>query len=93
MGTRVTHFNHELEDYVVLSFPIWRPGCFAKLTGAEIDVAERLIAGARVRDVARERGVSERTASNQLGQIYAKLGIHSRHELLALVSVTSAPLR
>ena len=93
MGVRVAHFKHGLEDYLVLSYPISRPGCFAKLTRAELDVAERVIAGATVRDIARERGVSEPTASNQLGQIYAKLEIHSRHELLAIVSGTPTFLR
>ncbi len=86
MGARVTHFQHENEDYLVLSYPVSRPGCFARLTRAELEVAERVIAGATARDIASERGVSERTASNQLGQIYAKLEIHSRYELLALVS-------
>jgi DNA-binding CsgD family transcriptional regulator len=91
MGVRVTHFKTELEDYLVLSYPMSRPGCFAKLTRAELDVAERVIAGATMRDIARERGVSERTASNQLGQIYAKLQIHSRHELLAVVAGRAPP--
>jgi|SRR5580658_1501950 DNA-binding NarL/FixJ family response regulator len=91
MWARVARFQHELEDYFVLSYPISRPGCFAKLTRAELDVAERVIAGATVRDIARAREVSERTASNQLGQIYAKLEIHSRQELLAIVSSSRFP--
>jgi DNA-binding CsgD family transcriptional regulator len=78
--------KHGCADYLVLSYSMSRPRSFAKLTRAEVDVAERVIAGATVREIARERGVSERTASNQLAQIYAKLEVHSRHEFLAMVS-------
>jgi DNA-binding NarL/FixJ family response regulator len=82
--------QHGHGDYLVLSYSISRPRSFANLTRAEVDVAERVIAGATVREIARERGVSERTTSNQLAHIYSKLEVHSRHEFLALVCTTAS---
>jgi DNA-binding CsgD family transcriptional regulator len=81
---------HGTREYLVLSYPLSRPGCFAKLTPAELDVVGRLIDGTTTRDIALGRGVSERTISNQLTSAYAKLGICSRHELVAVVSGTLA---
>jgi DNA-binding CsgD family transcriptional regulator len=85
MNARVTRMRYGRSKYLVLSYPLARPGCFAELTAAELDVAERAMAGASTHDIACDRGVSERTIANQLAQIYFKLRIGSRRELTALV--------
>ncbi len=48
-----------------------------------------VLAGKSNADIARARDTSTRTVANQLASIYGKLGISSRHELVALTSVTA----
>jgi DNA-binding CsgD family transcriptional regulator len=91
MGKRMAGLRYGPHEYVVFSTPLSRPSCFAELTAAELAVAEWLMAGATTREIAEAREVSERTISNQLTHIYEKLGIESRHELVALVSRSRAP--
>jgi DNA-binding NarL/FixJ family response regulator len=52
------------------------------LTSAEVQVAEALLAGARNARIAKERCTSVRTVENQVAQIFQKLHIRSRFELL-----------
>jgi DNA-binding CsgD family transcriptional regulator len=73
------------EQLLVVGYPLKRPARFAALTAAELEVAEGVIQGLSPRQLSRSRGVSERTVSNQLAHIYKKLGVSSKHELLALV--------
>jgi len=61
--------------------PVRRP--LARLSGAERDVAMRLLGGMRGAAIACERGTSPRTVANQITSIYHKLGISSRRELMA----------
>ena len=56
---------------------------------AELAVAEGLLDGLDPRQIAQRRAVSKRTVDNQIARIYAKLGIASRYELLALVARTA----
>jgi DNA-binding CsgD family transcriptional regulator len=63
------------------------------LTAAELEVTEGMIQGLSPRQLSRQRGVSERTVSNQLAQIYRKLGVSSKHELLALVGGSHGKMR
>lgn len=86
MVARVSHFTHESEELAVISYPIRRPSAYGALTAAETAVAEGIIAGLSMREVARQRGVSERTVGNQLASIYRKLGVSSRHELISLAN-------
>ena len=86
MRADVFRLDHEGEEYVVCSFPVRRPACFAELTAAELAVAEAVIDGVGTREIATLRGVSERTVSNQLRVIYEKLGVSSRLELISLVA-------
>jgi DNA-binding NarL/FixJ family response regulator len=86
MKAFASYFEHEGEQYVVLSRSLGRPVAFESLTAAELAVAEGLLDGSSIRALARERGVSERTIANQTARVYRKLGVGSRHELVALVA-------
>lgn len=54
------------------------------LSEAEREVVHAVLAGSSNADIAKLRGTSARTVANQLASIYTKLGISSRHELVAL---------
>lgn len=54
------------------------------LSDAERAVVTGIVGGKRVAAIARERGTSPRTVSNQLASVYRKLGVCSRREALAL---------
>jgi DNA-binding NarL/FixJ family response regulator len=54
------------------------------LSSAEREVMASVVAGKRTAAIARERGTSERTVSNQIASIYRKTGVTSRRELIAL---------
>ncbi|HTJ80927.1 MAG TPA: helix-turn-helix transcriptional regulator [Polyangiaceae bacterium] len=58
------------------------------LSRAEREVAEGIAAGLSSGQIAKRRGTSVSTVSNQLHSLYAKLGIGSRAELLAFVNRT-----
>ena len=51
------------------------------LTGDELDVASRVIAGERNREIAAALFVSEATVEARLTKVYRKLGVRSRTEL------------
>jgi DNA-binding CsgD family transcriptional regulator len=84
MTTDINSLHVGGDTYKLVAYPLRRPAAFAALTCAELDVAEAVIDGHTSRQIATRRGVSERTVANQLGQIYRKLGLCSRHELVAL---------
>jgi DNA-binding NarL/FixJ family response regulator len=56
----------------------------ASLSDAERAIVGGLLGGKRVAAIARERGTSPRTVTNQLTSTYQKLRVSSRRELLAL---------
>src|ERR1051325_415971 len=56
------------------------------LSDAECAIVAGILCGKRVADMARERGTSPRTVSNQIASAYRKLGISSRREVLALLA-------
>jgi len=85
MGVNIWPFQAAGEQLLLVGYPLRRPACFAALTAAELEVAEGIIQGLSPRQLARRRKVSERTVSNQLAHVYRKLGVSSKHELLALV--------
>jgi DNA-binding CsgD family transcriptional regulator len=58
----------------------------AELTPAERDVVELVASGCANREIAKRRGSSVHTVANQLSAIYGKLGVSSRHELIARLS-------
>ncbi|MCC6522152.1 MAG: helix-turn-helix transcriptional regulator [Polyangiaceae bacterium] len=79
------------EEYLVLAFPPSAPGPVrdagardsATLTLAERCVAAAAAEGHSNREIARARGVAERTVANQLAATFVKLGVGSRAELCA----------
>jgi len=84
MSTRISMLEIEGQRWMLISYSLRRPADFAALTAAEISVAEAVIEGASNAEIAARRSVSQRTIANQLGQIYRKLGLSSRHELVTL---------
>ena len=56
------------------------------LTSAENAIAELVCLGLRTAQIAFLRNSSYRTVANQLASVYEKLSIHSRHELIAVLS-------
>lgn len=63
-------------------------GPLAGLSSRERDVAELAATGLSSRAIALRLTLSERTIENHLQRIYAKLGLHSRAELIARVAGT-----
>lgn len=58
----------------------------AELTPAEQRVVELVASGCSNREIAERRRVSVHTVGNQLASVYGKLGVSSRHELVARLS-------
>lgn len=56
-----------------------------ELTEVERAIVERVVAGDTDAEIARTRGTSVRTVSNQLAGIFRKLGVRGRSELVARV--------
>jgi DNA-binding CsgD family transcriptional regulator len=92
MATHVRSLNVEGHRYKLIAYRIRRPSRFVALTPAELSVATAVVEGASTRELARRRGVSERTVANQLASIYRKLEVCSRHELVAAVFGERGPL-
>lgn len=68
------------------------------LSGAEQDVARRILSGETNAVIARRRGVSTRTVANQVASILRKLGQRSRADVVAILAggraeTPSAPAR
>jgi len=58
------------------------------LTPRERDVVGRLLSGASTRQIAQSTGLTVATVNTYLKRIFAKLGVHSRVELVARVTGT-----
>lgn len=63
------------------------------LTPRERDVVGRLVGGASTRDIADVTGLTISTVNTYMKRIFAKLGVHSRVELLARVTGTHGAFR
>lgn len=61
----------------------------AELTPAERDVVQLVASGCTNREIAERRRASVNTVGNQLAAIYGKLGVSSRHELVARLSLAA----
>ena len=62
------------------------------LTKSEVEIAQLLVDGHGTKTIATIRQVSPHTVRSQLKSIYAKLGVHSQAETVALVSRLRTPL-
>ena len=67
----------------------WRPPEIALqavfgLTPAEARLAARVSTGAKLETITDEAGIAKETGRNQLKSIFAKTGVHSQAELVAL---------
>jgi DNA-binding CsgD family transcriptional regulator len=63
------------------------------LTPRERDVVGKLVAGASTREISEVTGLTISTVNTYMKRIFAKLGVHSRVELLARVTGTHASIR
>ena len=72
-------------EEVVLTFPLPEPRWPDALTSAEREVAQLLLDGATNASIAKMRGTSRRTVTNQVASIFRKAGVTSRIELAAHV--------
>jgi DNA-binding CsgD family transcriptional regulator len=83
------HFTAGFDELVVLSFPVaverTRHELLEDLTPTERAIAALVVEGRSTSEIARARGTSPHTITNQLGTIYRKIGITSRRELVACV--------
>jgi DNA-binding CsgD family transcriptional regulator len=89
-GVRISGLEPPFDDHVVISVPLSRPAVFAELTKSELEVAEGILAGRSMKELALSRKVSPRTIAQQVATIHRKLGVTTRHELVALVSRSRA---
>jgi DNA-binding CsgD family transcriptional regulator len=80
---RVATFELAGETFAVVSVPHADPPR-RTLTAAEGEVMRLACEGLSSAEIATRRGTAARTVANQLGSIYAKLGVASRSELAAL---------
>lgn len=79
------------EGLALLSVPLPEATLPDALTQAEADIALRVFEGASNRDIARARGVSDKTIANQLEVIFDKLQVSSRAELVLLLKGRPVP--
>jgi DNA-binding NarL/FixJ family response regulator len=77
---------------VVLSFPLpTRQPPSLRLTPAEWEVLGDISRGLSNTAIAVRRGVSVRTVANQAGQLFRKLGVHSRLDAMRVAGHWSPP--
>jgi DNA-binding CsgD family transcriptional regulator len=65
-----------------LALKLWRKAEELPLTGRELEVCQLLALGRQRAEIAEHLGVSENTAINHCRNLYGKLGVHSRAELV-----------
>jgi DNA-binding NarL/FixJ family response regulator len=77
------------EAYALLESPVpsTPASAFARLTGAEREVARLIAAGLSNAEIAARRTSSPRTVANQAASVFRKLGVRSRLGLYALFAV------
>ena len=71
------------DEFAVLSFPAGPLEAPRALSEAERQIVTALLEGKSNEDIARERGTSARTVANQIQNVFGKLGVTSRAELVA----------
>jgi DNA-binding CsgD family transcriptional regulator len=85
-GLEATIFEVHGEELVMFSFP--KPPFIApaQLTPAESDVVQLILSDLSNAQIAARRGTALRTVANQVAQIFTKLGVSSRSELVTLLT-------
>lgn len=63
-----------------------RPAVRFELTGREAEVLSRIAAGQHTRQMAREMGITVSTLRTYVKNVFAKLGVHSRLEAVAVAA-------
>jgi DNA-binding CsgD family transcriptional regulator len=87
-GTRVEQLGeHENELLVVSERPELRLS--RRLSKSEIDVVCLLVEGRSYADISARRATSTRTVANQIANVYKKLRISGRQQLLGLLATSS----
>ncbi len=87
VSRRLRELEHRGESLAVGSVPLFGQAELADLSAAERAVVRAACRGTPSAVIAGVRGTSRRTVENQLGAIYRKLGVHSRTELAARLSL------
>ena len=82
-GAEVTEFEYADGTFAVVSVPHAAPA--GALTDAEREVAALIADGRSNAEIARARGTSRNTVSNQIASILRKLGVGSRVEVAARI--------
>lgn len=77
--------DEQTGQHPVLSFALPEPRWPDTLTLAEREVAQLLLEGATNANIAKMRGTSRRTVTNQVASIFRKAGVASRIALAAHV--------
>ena len=80
-------YSGDGQTVAILSFDVDDTDKTGELTSAERDVALLALAGKSNNEIAEARHCSVRTVANQLQSVFRKLGIRSRAELAAKVSL------
>lgn len=74
-----------LDHFFVLSDPVHLPE-LQNLSARQWEIMNRLLQGERVPTIAKELFISQSTVRNHLSVIFARFGVHSQAELLALLA-------
>ncbi len=90
LEVRVTRRLFEGTLLDVCSFPRPDQELPRELSEAEQDVVRLLVEGHSQADIAARRGTAGRTAGNQIGAVFAKLGVTGRLELIPLLMKRAA---
>jgi DNA-binding NarL/FixJ family response regulator len=77
---RAVTFRARAETYLLLSFALPAAPC-PRLTAAEDDVLQGILAGCSNAEIARSRGTALRTVANQVSALFGKFRVSSRLEL------------
>jgi DNA-binding NarL/FixJ family response regulator len=75
------------ETLAILSFPVASAADRVELTPAERAIADALLRGESNAEIARHRRTSPRTVANQVAALFQKLGVSSRRELVARMTL------
>ena len=63
------------------------------LTKREVEMLSYFVKGRTIPYIAESECISENTVRNHTKSIYAKLGVHTRQELLDIVEMETSPTR